>query len=131
RKHQQITLLELAQHPDFLPYQTNMAKRRACAINGGLSHGCDYGDLIGAMNEKAYWAGINPGRKRSEEEAVAPSEIRIPLSKRRRLCRINGGMFHGCDAYDLMGAVNEKAYFGGMNPGKKRSDALAVVDSEQ
>ncbi|CAL4089815.1 unnamed protein product, partial [Meganyctiphanes norvegica] len=115
-------MLELARHPDLLQVQaimdelqsfeanpSQMSKRGACAINGGLSHGCDYKDLVGALNEKAYWAGFNPGRKRSEEEAVAPSEIRIPLSKRRSMCRINGGMSHGCDAYDLMGAVNQKA----------------------
>ncbi|CAL4068336.1 unnamed protein product, partial [Meganyctiphanes norvegica] len=84
------SMLDLARNPDFLQYQTIMnelqsleanpsqpSKRGACAINGGLSHGCDYKDLIGAMNEQAYWAGINPGRKRSEEEAVAPSEIRF------------------------------------------------------
>ncbi|CAL4127495.1 unnamed protein product, partial [Meganyctiphanes norvegica] len=138
-------MLEMAHHPDFLQYQaiidelqslednpSKPSKRGACSINGGLSHGCDYKDLVGAMNEKAYWAGINPGRKRSEKEAVAPSEIRmIPVSKRRSLCRINGGMSHGCDAYDLMGAVNDKAYFGGMNPGKKRSDDLAEVADEQ
>ncbi|CAL4179858.1 unnamed protein product, partial [Meganyctiphanes norvegica] len=97
------------------------SKRGACSINGGLSHGCDYKDLVGAMNEKAYWAGINPGRKRSGKEAGAPSETSIPLRKRSGLCNINAGMSTGCDAYDLVEALNEKDFLTGLNPGKKRS----------
>ncbi|KAL7644050.1 UNVERIFIED_CONTAM: hypothetical protein RMT77_004862 [Armadillidium vulgare] len=45
--------------------QNSLVRKRNCYINAGLSHGCDYKDLIGAQTEKAYWDSTNsPGRRR-------------------------------------------------------------------
>ncbi|KAK8721787.1 hypothetical protein OTU49_012572 [Cherax quadricarinatus] len=58
-------------------------KKRTCYINAGLSHGCDYKDLVGAMAEKNYWDSLNsPGRRRRrslEDNYLTTSSLEVPL----------------------------------------------------
>lgn len=47
-------------------------RKRTCYINAGLSHGCDYKDLVGAMAEKSYWDSLSsPGRRRRAAEVAS------------------------------------------------------------
>lgn len=57
-------------------------RKRTCYINAGLSHGCDYKDLVGAMAEKNYWDSLNsPGRRRrSLDSSSYPSSSSHPSS---------------------------------------------------
>ena len=51
-----------------------MHRKRTCLINGGLSHGCDYKDLMGAMEESNYWnSALSPGRRRRSAPNFAGS----------------------------------------------------------
>jgi hypothetical protein len=39
--------------------------KRTCLFNGGMSHSCDYKDVLGAMKEASYWnSDMSPGRKK-------------------------------------------------------------------
>nr|QBX89032.1 diuretic hormone 31 [Nephrops norvegicus] len=63
-----ISTLNAAESDDVaLPYgqQQPMMRKRTCYLNAGLSHGCDYKDLVGATAEKNYWDSLSsPGRKK-------------------------------------------------------------------
>ncbi|XP_068233828.1 uncharacterized protein [Palaemon carinicauda] len=41
--------------PEVQAQPAQAIRKRTCYINAGLSHGCDYKDLVGAMAEKNYW----------------------------------------------------------------------------
>ena len=40
-------------------------RKRTCYFNAGLSHSCDYKELVGAVDEANYWSSeLTPGRRR-------------------------------------------------------------------
>jgi len=40
-------------------------RKRTCYFNAGLSHNCDYKELVGAVDEANYWSSeLTPGRRR-------------------------------------------------------------------
>ncbi|XP_022240750.1 uncharacterized protein LOC111085612 [Limulus polyphemus] len=40
-------------------------QKRTCFLNAGMSHSCDYRDLVSAVDEQKFWASENsPGRRR-------------------------------------------------------------------
>nr|UES72866.1 calcitonin A [Carausius morosus] len=46
-------------------------QKRTCYVNAGLSHGCDYKDVIRAIDEEKYWRSVNsPGRRRRRAAEV-------------------------------------------------------------
>lgn len=43
----------------------NCLRKRTCYFNAGLSHGCDYKELLRALDESTYWnSDLTPGRRR-------------------------------------------------------------------
>ncbi|XP_076029230.1 uncharacterized protein LOC143018058 isoform X1 [Oratosquilla oratoria] len=58
---------EVAAGPEPAESSVPIVRKRTCYINGGLSHGCDYMDLVGAMAEKSYWDSLrSPGRRKRQ-----------------------------------------------------------------
>jgi len=47
-------------------------RKRTCYFNAGMSHNCDYKELVGAVDEANYWSSeLTPGRRRRRSLAPA------------------------------------------------------------
>ncbi|CAG0914844.1 unnamed protein product [Notodromas monacha] len=59
--------LQQQQHHQQQQDGTDARPKRTCLFNGGMSHSCDYKDVVGAVKEASYWnSDMSPGRKKRD-----------------------------------------------------------------
>lgn len=57
---------------DDLHHQLTTLHKRSCHIDAGLNRGCDYKDIMDAVEENKFWKSRDsPGRRRRSVEAKA------------------------------------------------------------
>jgi len=65
-------------------------KKRMCLINAGMSHGCDYKDLMGAMRESNFWNSASSPGKRKRTQSKKTRQLREPVAADQLLTRVMG-----------------------------------------
>ncbi len=71
----------------FCVFYWSFYRKRTCYINAGMTHNCDFKDLISAMNARRFWESTHsPGRRkrdilRSEPKSILLTTPKLPLTQ--------------------------------------------------